>query len=74
MVTTERRLAMRKAVFHLVLGIVVLHGTALAIFYLAGIDRSPAQTRQIFTAVWLVATAVTVAILLKRVRALRNRP
>jgi hypothetical protein len=70
---TDRRLAMRKAVFHLVLGIVVVHGVALAIYYLAGIDRSPAQTRQIFTVIWLVVTAIAVAILLKRVRRLRNR-
>jgi hypothetical protein len=63
---------MRKALFHLVLAIVVLHGVALSIYYLADIGRRPAQTRQIFTTVWLVATAVTVAILLKRVRKLRN--
>ena len=71
--TTERRLAMRKAVFHLVLGIVVLHSVALAVFYFTGIERGSAQTRQIFTVVWLVATAITVAILLKRVRRLRDR-
>jgi hypothetical protein len=71
-VTTERQLAMRQAVFHLVLGIVVLHSVALSIYYLAGIAQRPAQTRQIFTVVWLVATAITVAILLKRVRKLRN--
>ena len=64
---------MRKAVFQLVLGIVVLHGVALSIYYLADIDRSPAQTRQIFTVLWLVATAITVAVLLKRVRRLRDR-
>ena len=71
--TTERRLAMRKAVFHLVLGVVVLHGAALSIYYLAGIDRSPPRTRQIFTVLWLVATAIVVAVLLKRVRRLRDR-
>jgi hypothetical protein len=63
---------MRKAVFHLVLGIVALHSVALSVYYLAGIAKSPTQTRQIFTVVWLVATAITVAILLKRVRRLRN--
>jgi uncharacterized membrane protein YhaH (DUF805 family) len=64
---------MRKAVFHLVLAIVVLHGVALSIYYLAGIERGSTQTRQIFTVLWLVATAITVAILLKRVRRLRDR-
>jgi hypothetical protein len=73
-VTTERQLAMRKALFHLVLGIVVLHGGALSIYYLAGIERGPAQTRQIFTVIWLVATAIVVAVLLKRVRKLRRGP
>jgi hypothetical protein len=72
-VTTERQLAMRKAVFHLVLGIVVLHGAALSIYYFAGIERSSAQTRQIFTVIWLMATAITVAVLLKRVRRLRDK-
>jgi hypothetical protein len=71
-VRTEQQLAMRKAVFHLVLGIIVLHSVALAIFYLGGIERGSTQTRQIFTVIWLVATAITVAILLKRVRKLRN--
>ena len=64
---------MRKAVFHQVLGVVVLHSVALGIYYLAGIERSSAQTRQIFTVVWLMATAITVAVLLKRVRRLRDR-
>jgi hypothetical protein len=64
---------MRKAVFHLVLGVVVLHSVALGIYHLAGIERSSAQTRQIFTVVWLMATAITVAVLLKRVRRLRDR-
>ena len=71
MVTTERSLALRKAVFNLVAAIVVLDALALGIYYLAGIERSSTQTRQIFTIVWVLATAITVAILLRRVRAIR---
>ena len=70
---TERQLAIRKAVFHLVIGIVVVHGVALTLYYFGGIERTSPQTRQIFTVVWLVATALVVAILLKRVRRLRNQ-
>jgi hypothetical protein len=68
-----RRALLRKATFQLVLGVVALDAVALAIYYAGGIAHGSTQTRQIFTAVWLVATAVTVAVLLKRVRAVRFR-
>ena len=70
-VTNERRQAMRKAVFHLVLAVVVLDAVALGIYYLGGVEQGSTQTKQIFTVVWAFATAITVAVLLRRVRALR---
>jgi hypothetical protein len=70
-VTTERRLALRKAVFHLVLAVVVLDAVALGIYYLGDIEQGSTRTRQIFTVVWAFATAITVAVLLRRVRAIR---
>ena len=69
-----RRAALRAATLQLVLGVVVLDAVALGIYYLGGIDHEPTRTKQIFTGVWLVATAITVAFLLRRVRALRHAP
>ena len=66
-----RRAALRMATLRLVVAVILLDAAALALYYFAGIERSPVRTRQIFTVVWLVATAVTVALLLKRVRAIR---
>ncbi len=62
---------MRKAVFQLVLGIMVLDAVALGVYYFGGIEHGTTQSKQIFTAVWVVATAVTVAFLLRRVRLIR---
>ncbi len=67
----ERRLAMRKAVFQLVLGVIVLDAAALGVYYFGGIERGTTQAKQIFTGVWVVATAITVAFLLRRVRLIR---
>jgi hypothetical protein len=66
-----RRAAVRRATLHLVLGVVALDAVALAIYYLGGIATASVNTRQIFVVVWTVATAITVAVLLKRVRTAR---
>jgi hypothetical protein len=63
---------MRKAVLNLVLGVVMLDAVALGIYYLGGIEQGSTDTRRLFTAVWLIATAITVAVLLKQVRAIRD--
>jgi hypothetical protein len=62
------------ATLQLVLGVVVLDAVALGIYYLAGIAHAPERTRTIFAVTWTLATAVVVAVLLKRVRALRQWP
>jgi uncharacterized membrane protein YeiH len=67
----DRRTALRLATLRLVVCVVLLDAVALALYYFAGIEHGSTQTKQIFTAVWMVATAVTVAVLLKRVRAIR---
>lgn len=67
-----RRAAMRKATLQLVLGVVILDLVALGIYYVGGIEHGSTQAKQIFTWVWLVATAITVAFLLRRVRAFRH--
>ncbi|MDQ6633322.1 MAG: hypothetical protein M3Z10_01020, partial [Gemmatimonadota bacterium] len=63
-----RRAALRRATLHLVAGVVALDAVALAIYYLGGVDRAAVSTRQMFVVIWTVATAITVAVLLKRVR------
>jgi hypothetical protein len=68
----ERRAAMRKATLQLVLGVVLLDAIALGIYYLGGIEHAGTQAKRTFTWVWLVATAITVAFLLRRVRAFRH--
>jgi hypothetical protein len=71
MTGTERRIALRKAVFQLVLGVVVLDAVALGIWYATGISHARYNTRMGFTVVWTIATALTVAMLLRRVRRIR---
>jgi EamA domain-containing membrane protein RarD len=59
-------------VLHLVFGVIALDALAMAAFYFAGIEHASYRTRMIFVVVWSVATALTVAFLLRRVRAVRN--
>jgi hypothetical protein len=66
-----RRAALRRTTLQLVLGVVVLDAVALGIWFLAGIARAPERTRMTFTVIWTIATAITVAILLRRVRRVR---
>ena len=63
---------MRRTTLHLVLGIVLLDALAIGIYYLADILHRPQQTQVVFVAVWTAATAVTVAVLLRRVRLARR--
>jgi hypothetical protein len=67
-----RRAALRKATLRLVLGVIALDAVALLIYYAGGIARASIQTRNLFVVVWTVATALVVAVLLKRVRAARS--
>jgi predicted RND superfamily exporter protein len=67
----SRRAPVRRATLRLILGVVVLDAVAMAIYYLSGIAHATIATRQIFVVVWTVATALTVAVLLKRVRTAR---
>jgi hypothetical protein len=66
-----RRAAMRKAVIQLVMGVVLLDAVALTIWYGAGLPLAPQRTRIVFTLVWTLVTALTVAVLLRRVRVIR---
>ena len=67
-----RRAALRKATLRLVLGVIALDAVALLIYYAGGIVHASTQTRNVFVVVWTVATALVVAVLLKRVRAARS--
>jgi hypothetical protein len=67
----EHRAALRRAVLHLVLGVVALDAVAMAAYYLADISHTARRTQTIFAVGWTVATALVVAFLLKRVRQIR---
>ena len=66
-----KRAAMRRATLHLVLSVIALDVVALAGYYLADLPHAAPRTRVSFTVVWMVLTALVVAVLLKRVRAAR---
>ena len=63
---------MRRAVLHLVLGVIALDAAAMALYYLGGISHRGQQTHTIFTVAWALVTALVVAVLLRRVRRARS--
>lgn len=69
---SERKAALRRTTLHLVLGVVLLDALAIGIYYLTDMARRPQQTQTIFVVIWTAATAVTVAVLLRRVRMARR--
>jgi hypothetical protein len=70
----ERRAALRKTTLQLVVGVVALDAVALGIYYGAGIGHASVKTQNTFAITWTVATAIVVALLLRRVRAVRRLP
>jgi len=72
LVISERKAALRRTTLQLVLGVVLLDAVVIGIYYLADIVHRPKQTQVIFVAIWTAATAVTVAVLLRRVRLARR--
>lgn len=67
-----RRAALRRSTLQLVLGVCTLDGLALAVYFLAGIGHGSHQVRMTFSVVWTIATALLVAVLLRRVRRARD--
>ena len=67
-----QRAALRKAVLQLVAGVVVLDMLALGVWYVGGVSHASSRAIQIFIGTWLVATVITVAMLLRRVRLVRH--
>lgn len=66
-----KRVAMRRATLQLILGVGLLDSIAMLGYY-AAIVHAPDRTKMIFTGVWTVLTALVVAVLLKRVRRVRQ--
>jgi len=66
-----QRASLRRAVLHLVLGVVALDVVAMAAYYFADVEHLSYRARVIFVVTWSVATALTVAFLLRRVRLVR---
>jgi hypothetical protein len=71
-VISERKAAMRRTTLQLVLGVVLLDAVAIGIYYLANVAQRSAQIQTIFVVIWTAVTAVTVAVLLRRVRLARR--
>ena len=66
-----KRVAMRRATLQLILGVGLLDAIAMLGYY-AAVVHAPDRTKMIFTGVWTVLTALVVAVLLKRVRRVRQ--
>lgn len=66
-----KRAAMRRATLQLVLGVGLLDSIAMLGYY-AAIVHAPERSKMIFAGVWTVLTALVVAVLLKRVRRVRQ--
>ena len=66
-----QRATLRRAVLHLVLGVLLLDAVAIGAYYLAGIPNAAPRTQTIYVVTWTAATAVVVAFLLRRVRLAR---
>ena len=69
----EKLRTLRRASIQLVLGVVLLDAVALATYYGFDIAHAVRKTQLTFTVTWTIATALTVAFLLKRVRKARFR-
>ena len=70
--TSERKAALRRTTLQLVLGVVLLDAVAIGLYYLVDMAHRPSRTQTIFVVIWTAATAVTVAVLLRRVRLARR--
>ena len=70
--TSERKAALRRTTLQLVLGVVLLDAAAIGLYYLVDMAHRPSRTQTIFVVIWTAATAVTVAVLLRRVRLARR--
>ena len=66
-----QRVALRRAVLQLVMGVVLLDAVAMTVFYGAGIVHSPTRTRNIYLIAWSILTALLVGVMLRRVRKVR---
>jgi len=66
-----QRAALRRAVLHLVMGVVLLDAVAMAVFYGVGIEHASSRTRWIFVIAWYVVTALLDGVLWRRVRLVR---
>lgn len=62
-----------RLLLHMMLWVFALHGTAIAIYRLAGVDAAEPRLRTGFTVVWMVATFALVSVYLRRIRALRRQ-
>ena len=68
------RTTVKQALQQLVLGILGFDAIVLSVWYLTGMERAAPDARTRFAVVWMFATALIVAFLLRRVRRARMMP
>ncbi len=64
---------LKRYLLMLVVGVVVLDGVAIGLYYALRIADRPIKTQEVFVAVWVVLTLVVVTTMMKRIRQARRR-
>lgn len=64
---------LRRLLLHMMLWVFALHGTAIAIYRLAGVDGAEPRLRTGFSVAWMVATFALVSVYLRRIRTVRRQ-
>jgi len=63
----------KKTLLTLVAMVAALHSIAIAIYYFGHIPDRPLKTQQLFVGVWVVATLIVIAPMMRRIRQARRR-
>jgi hypothetical protein len=63
---------LRRQLLRMVLWVLVLHGAAIAVFYLADLRTASSGVRNAFTVVWMGLTFALVLVYLRRIRRIRK--
>ncbi len=65
--------ATRRRFLELLVGVAIVHGVAIALYYALGIPRAPTQTQRLFAWVWMGLTVVVVLIGVQRLKRARTK-
>ena len=64
---------LKRNLLTLVVGVVVLDGVAIGLYYGLHIRDRPVNAQEVFVAVWVVLTLIVVTTIMKRIRVARRR-